>query len=69
MLYYPVIRHFLSTHHGYHCAECLAARLNLKPEEIRRSLERRTFAEVTIAYRMCQSRLGEKGVFALRASA
>ena len=69
MLYYFAIRHFLWTHHGYYCAECLAAWLNVRPEEIRRSLGRRTFADISLAYRICQSCLEEKGVFALRKSA
>jgi hypothetical protein len=69
MLHYPAIRAFLSNHHGYYCAECLAARLNLSTNEIRRSVEQRTWAEVIIAYRICQSCLDEKGVFALRTCA
>jgi hypothetical protein len=69
MLHYPAIRAFLSNHHGYYCAECLAARLNLSANEIRRSVGQRTLAEVTIAYKVCQSCLEEKAVFALRASA
>ncbi len=69
MPHYPAIRSFLSNHHGYYCEECLAARLNLSPDEVRRSVGRRIFAEVTIAYRICQSCLDEKGVFALRTSA
>jgi hypothetical protein len=40
----------LSLHHGYYCEECLADRLNLSEDEIRRSLGQRTFAEVTMAY-------------------
>jgi hypothetical protein len=67
MLHYPAIRAFLSNHHGYYCADCLAARLNLSASEIRRSV--RTSAEVTIAYRICQSCLDETGAFALRTSA
>jgi hypothetical protein len=69
MSHYPAIRSFLSNHHGHYCEECLAARLNLPEEEIRRSLGQRTFAEVTMAYRLCQSCLDEKAVFALRMSA
>jgi len=69
MPHYPVIRSFLSNHHGYYCAECLAARLNLSADQIQRSVRQRTAAEVTIAYRICQSCLDEKGVFALRTSA
>jgi len=69
MLHYSVIRHFPSTQHGYYCSECLAARLNLPPEEIRRSLGRRALPEAALAYRLCQSCLDEKGVFALRRSA
>jgi len=67
--YYPAIRNFLSAHHGYYCAECLAARLNRSVDEIRRSVGQRTLAEVTIAYRICQNSLSEKAVFALRISA
>mgnify|MGYP001180851439 CR=1 FL=1 len=63
---YPAIRNFLSLHHGYYCEECLAARLNLTRDAIRRSVGQRTFAEVTVAYRICQNCLAEKGVFALR---
>jgi len=69
MPYYPTIRSFLSNQHGYYCAECLAARLNLSVDEIRRSVGQRTLADVTIAYRICQRCLSEKGVFALRKSA
>ena len=69
MLHYPAIRAFLSNHHGYYCADCLAARLNLSANEIRRSGDQRTSAEVTIAYRICQSCLDETGAFALRTSA
>ena len=69
MPYYPAIRRFLSTHHGYYCEECLAARLNLSVNEIRRSVGQRTLADVSIAYRICQTCLHEKGVFALRKSA
>ncbi len=69
MPYYPAIRSFLSNHHGYYCEECLAARLNLSVDEIRHSVGQRTFAEVTVAYRICQSCLDEKAVFALRMSA
>lgn len=69
MRHYPAIRHFLFDHHGYYCVDCLAARLNLSTDEIRRSVGHGTLAEVTIAYRICQSCLDEKGVFALRASA
>jgi hypothetical protein len=69
MPYYPAIRSFLSNHHGYYCEECLAASLNLSEDEIQRSLGQRTFAEVTMAYRICQGCLNEKGVFALRTSA
>jgi hypothetical protein len=67
MLHYPAIRAFLSNHHGYYCADCLAARLNLSASEIRRGV--RTSAEVTIAYRICQSCFDETGAFALRTSA
>ena len=66
---YRAIRRFLSHHHGYYCEECLAARLNLSLGAIRRSVGQRTLADVTIAYRICQSCLHEKGVFALRRSA
>ena len=69
MPHYRAIRNFLCNHHGYYCEECLAARLNRSVDEIRRSVGRRTLAEVTIAYRICQSCLGEKCVFALRTSA
>ena len=69
MLHYPAIRNFLCRHHGYYCEECLAASLNLSVDEIRHSVGQRVFADVTIAYRICQSCLGEKGVFALRTSA
>jgi len=69
MPYYPAIRSFLSDHHGYYCMECLAARLNLSVDAIRRSVGQRTLADVSIAYRVCQSCLDEKGVFALRKSA
>jgi hypothetical protein len=69
MPHYPAIRTFLFNHHGYYCEECLAATLNLSANEIRRTVGQRTFAEVTIAYRICQSCLDEKGVFALRTSA
>jgi hypothetical protein len=37
--------------------------------EIRHIVGQRTLAEVTIAYKICQSCLEEKAVFALRASA
>jgi len=67
--YYPAIRNFLSAHHGYYCAECLAARLNRSVDEIRRSVGQRTLADVSIAYRIYQSFLDEQGVFALRTSA
>lgn len=63
---YPAIRKFLSLHDGYYCEECLAAGLNLPSDAIRRSVGQRTFAEVIVAYRICQSCLAEKGVFALR---
>jgi len=69
MPYYRAIRSFLSNHQGYYCAECLAARLNLSVDEIRCSVGQRTLADVTIAYRICQSCLNEKAVFALRMSA
>jgi len=69
MPYYPAIRHFLANHHGYYCADCLAARLKLSPDLVRRSMGQRTFAEITIAYRICQSCLEEKAVCALRTSA
>jgi hypothetical protein len=69
MSHYPAIRSFLSHHHGYFCEECLAARLNLSEVEIRRSLRQRTFAEVAMAYKICQSCLDEKAVFSLRMSA
>ncbi len=65
MPHYHAIRSFLCNHHGYYCEECLAARLNLSVDEIRRSVGQRTFAEITIAYRICQSCLDEQGVFAL----
>jgi hypothetical protein len=65
MSHYPAIRSFLSNHHGYYCEECLAVRLNLSEDEIRCSLGQR-FAEITMAYRICQSCLNEKAVFALR---
>jgi len=51
MPYYPAIRSFLSSHHGYYCEECLAARLNLSVNEIRRSVGQRTLADVSIAYK------------------
>jgi len=69
MPHYPAIRSFLSNHRGYYCTECLADRLDLSTDEIRRIVGQRTFAEVTIAYRICQSCLDEKAVFALRTSA
>jgi hypothetical protein len=69
MSHYSAIRSFLSNHHGYYCEECLADRLNLSDDEIRRSLGRRTLAEMTMAYRICQSCLNERAVFALRMSA
>ena len=69
MPYYPAIRSFLSNHRGYYCEECLADRLNLSIDEIRRSVGQRTLADVSIAYRICQSCLDEKAVFALRKSA
>jgi len=69
MPHYAAIRSFLSYHDGYYCEERLATRLNLPPEEIRRSLGRRTFAEISLGYRICQSCLEEKGVFARRKSA
>jgi hypothetical protein len=69
MPHYTAIRSFLSMHHGYYCEGCLAARLNLSADEIRRSVGQRVFADVTIAYRVCQSCLGEKGVFARRTNA
>ena len=69
MPYYPAILHFLANHHGYYCVDCLAARLQLSPDQVRRSVGQRTFAEITISYRICQSCLDEKAVFALRVSA
>jgi len=69
MRYYPAIRSFLFSHHGYYCEECLAARLHLSVDEIRRSVGQRILADVSIAYRICQSCLDEKAVFALRKSA
>jgi hypothetical protein len=69
MPYYPAIRSFLFSHHGYYCQECLAARLHLSVDEIRRSVGLRTLADVSIAYRICQSCLDEKAVGALRKSA
>ena len=69
MPHYRAIRSFLSNHHGYYCEECLAARLHLSVDEIRRSVGQRTLADVSIAYRICQSCLDEKAVFALRKSA
>src|SRR5262249_16720863 len=69
MPHYRAIRSFLSNHHGYYCEECLGPRLNLSMAEIRRSVGHRTLADVTIAYRICQSCLSEKAVFALRMSA
>ena len=69
MPYYPAIRSFLSDHPGYYCAECLAARIHLSVDEIRRSVGQRALADISIAYRICQRCLGEKGVFALRKSA
>ena len=69
MPYYPAIRSFLTNHHGYYCEECLAAGLNLSVDKILRSVGQRTLADVTIAYRICQSCLEEKTVFALRKSA
>ena len=63
---YPAIRNFLSLHPGYYCAECLAVSLNLTSEAIRHSVGQRKFSEVTVGYRICQSCLAEKGVFALR---
>ena len=69
MPYYPAIRSFLSNHHGYYCTECLAARLDLSVDQIWRSVGQRTLADVTIAYRICQTCLHEKAVFALRKSA
>jgi len=69
MPYYPAIRRFLSTHHGYYCEECLATRLDLSVAEIRRSVAQRSLADVSIAYRICQSCLDERRVFALRKSA
>jgi hypothetical protein len=68
MLNYPAIRSFLSTHHGYYCADCMAALLNLSAADIRRSMGHQ-FAEVTSAYRLCRRCLDEQVVFALRASA
>jgi len=69
MPHYRAIRSFLSNHHGYYCQGCLAARLDLSVDEIRRSVGQRTLADVSIAYRICQSCLNEKAVFALRMSA
>jgi hypothetical protein len=40
MLHYAAIRSFLAHHHGYYCEECLAARLNLSEEQIRRTVSR-----------------------------
>jgi len=69
MPHYSAIRSFLCNHHGYYCEECLAVRLHLSEDEVRRSVGRRTVAEVTIAYRICQSCLEEKGVFAVPSAA
>ena len=69
MTHYPMIRHFLTIHHGYYCVDCLAARLALSPDQVRRSVGQRTFAEIAMTYRICQSCLEEKAVFALRACA
>jgi hypothetical protein len=69
MQYYPAIRNFLSNHQGHYCEECLAVRLNLSVDKIRRSVGLRTLADVTIAYRICQSCVEEKTGFALRKSA
>jgi len=69
MPYYPMIRNFLCIHHGYYCAECLAVKLTLPVDAIRRTVSQRVLADVTIAYRICQSCLEEQAVFALRASA
>ena len=69
MRHYPAIRHFLAHHAGQYCADCLATRLDLPADQVRRSVSQRTFAEITITYRICQSCLEEKAVFALRASA
>src|SRR5262245_47279169 len=66
MLYYPPIRSFLSNHYGYYCEECLAERLNLSVDKVRRSVGQRTLADVAVAYRICQSCVKEKTVFALR---
>ena len=66
MPYYPAIRSFLSNHHGYYCDECLAVRLNLSVDKIQRSVGQRTLADVAVAYRICQSCVEEKTVFALR---
>jgi hypothetical protein len=66
MPHYPAIRSFLSTHRGYYCEGCLAVRLKLPKDEIRRIVRQRAFAEVTIAYKVCQSCLDEKAVVALR---
>src|SRR5262245_25988099 len=63
---YPALRRFLYSHHGYFCESCLAARLHLPADEVDRSLRHRTFAEVAVAYKICQSCLDEKAVFALR---
>src|SRR5262245_51114276 len=38
MPHYPAIRSFLSNHRGHYCAECLAARLSLPADQIRRIL-------------------------------
>jgi hypothetical protein len=69
MRHYSAIRHFLGTHQGYYCLECLATLLDLSPAEVRRSVGRGTLADITIAYKICQRCLDEKAVFALRRSA
>ena len=69
MPYYRAIRSFLYNHDGYYCSVCLAARLELSVDAIRRSVGQRTFAEVAFVYRICQSCLEEKSVFAFRKSA
>ena len=66
---YSAIRHFLARHHGYYCVDCLAARLKVSPNQVQRSVAQRTHADITMAYRICQSCLEENAVFALRASA
>ncbi len=69
MPHYRAIRRFLSNHHGYYCVDCLAARLSLSPDQVCHSVGQRTFAEIAMTYRICQSCLEEKAVFALRSTA